>query len=102
MYENMNYAELELQRDLMLKANTFVTDDDGHAVFQACIKSLSDEIEKREAKARRMIKAAVGSINILALASILYLCSGCQTASGLGRDITSVSDGFMEQNAKNR
>ena len=106
MYENMNYAELELQRDLMLKANTFVTDDDGHPVYQAHIKSLSDEIELRETKARRRLLSAVGAVNVLVLASILWLgltCGGCVSNTvrgiggvfeGIGKDTIRAMDGY--------
>ena len=51
--------------------------------------------------ARGYLKHAESKILVCLVLAILF-CSGCQTASGLGRDITSVSDGFMEQNAKNR
>ena len=52
-------------------------------------------------EARGYLEYAESKILVALLLAILF-CSGCQTASGLGRDITSVSDGFMEQNAKNR
>ena len=61
----------------------------------------AQELYHCEEDIARHLKRMVFGVNILVLAAILF-CSGCQTASGLGRDITSVSDGFMEQNAKNR
>jgi len=56
---------------------------------------------EQEPNPKMYSKARIAVMVAIALV-LLYLCVGCQTASGLGRDITSVSDGFMEQNAKNR
>ena len=61
----------------------------------------AQELYHCEEDIARHLKRMVFGVNILALAAILF-CSGCNTVSGFGRDVTAVSDGFREQMAKGK
>ena len=84
MYDEMNYAELDKMRDaLLVEASGLADRDEGKLRI---IRELTDEMDSREAVARRRVLSAVACINILVLATILFM-SGCETFRGMKADV---------------
>ena len=93
MYETLNYAELDKMRDaLLIEAAGTVREDEAKLQI---IGELTTEMEERESETAKRLRSVVVTVNVLVLASILF-CAGCQTASGLGRDITNISEAMRK------
>lgn len=102
MFEQMNYAELDKVRDALLIEASGMTERD-EAKLQV-IAEISEEMEYREGVTAKQLLPMVWAINILVLASILYIglfVCGCQTAKGLTGDagwiLTELSDNITVQ-----
>ena len=67
-----------------------------------CEKKIIQARKREMEQERRMgkLKLLIIIINVAVILSIF--CSGCNTVSGFGRDVTAVSDGFREQMAKGK
>lgn len=90
MYEDKNYYELEQIRDFLLKAKSF--EIDGIDTLRPLIKSIEDEMERRESITAERLLTAACAINVLVI--VVLFVSGCaSTIRGVGQAVKGVGQG---------
>jgi predicted small secreted protein len=100
--------ELDIQTLQRAKANAvayFHANDTDHEFWEQCVEDIDDEIkcigkEPDLKPARSRIKTTIWAVTIFVFVMLIYLCVGCNAVSGLGRDVTAISDGYMEMMSK--
>ncbi len=105
MFEELNYAELEIWREeLLQEASGKKVNDPTINETMKWVRAISIEMEARERETASRIRFLVCGVNAIVLATIIFVTTGCQTVKGVTGDagwiLTKVSENIKVEQEK--